>query len=714
MRPEPSPGQHTASSIRDAEDIVLARLKITEGVPVETLSRFGDDVWDLSPAIFHVPVRPVQGKVDFTGIDCPVERLTAKEYIFAWLNERIADPAGRLQPLQARTALTMLRQFMAFMHGRQGRFAPALIDQPLLDDWLAFQTNRPILPTQVAASLRPAFQLHRLARFLTHGGLSFLPWNGRAAFAVAGCRGCPSENRTPRIPEPVIGALLRWSLRYVDDFAPDILAGRVELDGLEAAAATGKRAPRVPSLAARVALWTEDRRRAGRGIPVWSVPEQMGGICGIKARVRNPDGPVLNMQLIASRISAHPISLVQNKVAYRMLHDALNDLGPELGGMDTAISVLPETGLPWRGRFDVHTLAHEERQLQTAAYILCAYLTGMRDGEVQAMRPGSLLRSRSANGLTERLAIRSLVYKGRKPEGEQADWVTIAPAARAILVAERLAARHRSGEDNGGGIWTVLHRATAKDRGLPHVVRRINEYRDHLDRQFGAADTPVIPQVGGRAWVFNTRQFRRTVAWHIANRPFGVIAGKIQYKHASVAMFDGYAGASASGFRQEVEAERHLGQLDDIVVHYETRLRGEPLGGPAAARIAAEFERVAQQMGPMPGMLADSKRVKAMLGHLARSLHVGILNDCFFERTSALCLATSKDPSDQPRLSACAPDRCPNSCIARSHLPAWEGAIARAEDVLGDKRLSKLQRDVIRQDRDRMRKLISPLLQDPS
>lgn len=713
MRPEPSPGLHTASSIRAAEDIVLARLKIAEGVPFETLSRFGDDIWDLSPAIFHVPVRPVQGKVDFTGIDCPVERLTAKEYIFAWLNERIADPAGRLQPLQARTALTMLRQFMTFMHGRQGRFAPALIDQSLLDDWLAFQTNRPILPTQVAASLRPAFQLHRLARFLTHGGLSFLPWNGRAAFAVAGCRGRPSENRTPRIPEPVIGALLRWSLRYVDDFAPDILAGRVELDGLEASATTGKCAPRVPSLTDRVALWIEDRRRAGRGIPVWSVPEQMGGICGVKARMRNPDRPVLNMQFIASRISAHPISLVQNKVVYRMLHDALNDLGPEPGGMDTAISILLETDLPWRGRFDAHTLAHEERQLQTAAYILCAYLTGMRDGEVQAMRPGCVLRSQSADGMTERLAIRSLVYKGRVPEGEQADWVTIAPAARAVLVAERVVARHRPKRDDDG-IWIVLHRATAKDRGLPHVVRRINEYRDHLDRHFGTPDNPAIPHVDDRPWVFNTRQFRRTVAWHIANRPFGVIAGKIQYKHASVAMFDGYAGSSACGFRQEVEAERHLGQLDDIVAHYEARLRGEPLGGPAAARIAGEFDRVVREAGPLPGIVADSKRVKAMLGHLARSLHVGILNDCFFERSTAICLATSKDPSDQPRLSACAPDRCPNSCIARSHLPAWQGAIARAEAVLGDKRLSKLQREVIRQDRDRMRKLINPLLQDPS
>lgn len=711
MKQTPAALLAPVSAIRGANDIVLATMKIADGVQVETLSRFGDDTWDLGPAIFHVTARRVARKITFAGVACPVERLTAKEYIFAWLNERLPDPAGRLQPLQARAALGALRQFMGFVRGRHGRFEPAFVDQVVLDDWLAFQNSRPVLPTQVAACLRPAFQLHRLARFLTHGGLSFLPWNGRPAFKIAGCRGHSAENLTPRIPEAVIGALMRWSLQYVDNFAPDILAARAELDELEAAARAG--IARSASLSERVTRWIADRREAGRGVPVWSTPGRMGGICGARAQARNPDGLVLNMQLIALQAQVHPCSLVQNKAVYRMLHDTLRDLGPEAGGMDTPISILAETGLPWRLRFDAHTLAHEERQLQTAAYILCAYLTGMRDGEVQAMRAGCLLRSQCADGMAERLAIRSLVYKGRVPEGEQADWVTIAPAARAVRVAEALAARHRA-ERDGGGIWTVLHRASAKDRGLPHVVRRINEYRDHLDRHFGTPDNPAIPHVDDRPWVFNTRQFRRTVAWHIANRPFGVIAGKIQYKHASVAMFDGYAGSSACGFRQEVEAERHLGQLDDIVAHYEARLRREPLGGPAAARIAGELDRVAQKAGPLPGIVADSKRVKAMLGHLARSLHVGILNDCFFDRSSALCLTTSKDPSDQPRLSACAPDRCPNSCIAKSHLPAWEGAIARAEDVLGDKRLSKLQREVIRQDRDRMRKLINPLLQDLS
>lgn len=713
MNPAPSKTLHPASAIRSADDVVLARVKVADGVPPLSLSRFGDDIWDLGPAVFSLTARRRACRVAFGGIDCPVERLTAKEYIFAWLNERLPDPAGRLPPLRAQGALSALRRFMDFVREREGRFAPALMDQPLLDDWLAFQNSRPIRRGHVAASLRPVYQLHRLAPFLTHGGSAYLPWNGRTAAMVAGCRAISSENLTPRIPEAVIGAILKWSLHYVDDFAPDILAARAEVDRLEAAARDRGRQPRVPSLTERVACWIENRRKAGRGMPVWGTPDQMGGICGANPRLRNPGGPVLNMQLIAAHIPAHPISLVQNKIVHDMLHRALVDLGPEPGGLDTAISTFPETGRPWRDRFDSHTLAHEERQLQTAAYILCSYLSGMRDGEVQAMRPGSLRRSRSADGMTERLAIRSLVTKGRDAGGEQAEWITIAPAARAIQVAEQLALRHRSEDLAKGsiGIWAVLHRASAKDRGLPHIVRRINEFRDHLDRQFGADDRPAIPLVDGRPWVFNTRQFRRTVAWHIANRPFGVIAGKLQYKHASVAMFDGYAGASASGFRQEVEAERHLGQLEDIVTHYEARLRGKPLAGPAAGRIAAEFGRVAEEMGPLPGLLADAKRVKAMLSHLARTLHVGVLNDCFFERGTALCLSSAKETTNMPRLSVCAPDRCPNSCIGQAHLPVWQSAIARAETILSDKRLSKLQRDVIRQDRDRMRKLIAPLVE---
>ena len=680
------------STIRSDTDIVLCSMKLKEGTDRETLSRFGDDVWNVDPAIFHMTARNAFRTIDFTGIACPVERLTAKEYIYAWLNERLPDRSDRLRPLSARAALATLRQFMAFVREREGRFDVAFVDQDLLDTYLVLQKNRSVLPSRVAACLRPAVQLHRLASFLTYGGLPFVPWNGMPAYKVAGCGGRPHENTTPRIPEPVIGALLRWSLRYVDLFSADIFAARTEHDALES---------------------TFGVRRAGRGIPVWNEPGRLGGFCGAIALGLRLDGHVLNIRLISLQSGVRHNNLFQNKTAYDMLLDAVKELGVEKGGMDTLIAIDPESGRPWRSRFDAVALAHEERHLQAAAYILCSYLTGMRDSEVQAMRPGCLQRNRSADGLIERLTIHSIVYKGRQDRGDPEEWVTIEPVSRAVEVAERLAARHRA-QHKDSGIWIVLHRSVVLDRGVPHVVRQINRYREHLDQRFGLPEEPAIPLVEGRNWIFNTRQFRRTVAWYIANRPFGVVAGKIQYKHASVAMFDGYAGSSASGFRQEVEQEHHLGQLDDIVVHYEAAQRGENLAGPGAARITHEIDRVAQEMGSLPGVIADSKRVKAMLAHLARTLHVGYLNDCFFEPATALCLGQAKDSATEPILSSCAPDRCPNSCIARQHLPAWQAAIAHAEAMLEEQRLSSVQRTAIRQDRDRMCKLIAPLLEEQS
>jgi hypothetical protein len=701
------------SAIRGQSDIVLCSMKLKEGTAPETLSRFGDDVWNLDPAIFHVTARNAFRTIDFTDIACPVERLTAKEYIFAWFNERLPDRSGRLRPLSARAALATLSQFMAFVREREGRFDAALIDQDLLDAYLALQKNRSVLPSRVGACLSPVVQLHRLARFLTYGGVRFVPWNGTPVFKVAGRGGRPYENMTPRIPERVIGALLRWSLRYVELFSTDILAARDELDALETAYAARPRYARRGSVEGRLADWIDKRRQAGRGIPVWNEPGRMGGICGAIALGQSLDGHVLNIRLISLQSDVHPTNLIQNKTAYGRLLDAVKELGVEQGGMDTPIAIDPDSGQPWRPRFDAFALAHEERQLQTAAYILCAYLTGMRDSEVQAMQPGCLQRKRSADGVIERLTIRSIVYKGRQERGEPEEWVTIEPVGRAVEIAERLAARHRPWRKDDG-IWIVLHRAVALDRGVPHVVRQINRYREHLDERFGASEEPAIPLVEGRSWIFNTRQFRRTVAWYIANRPFGVVAGKIQYKHASVAMFDGYAGSSASGFRQEVEQEHHLGQLDDIVAHYEAAQRGERLAGPGGSRITHEIDRVAQEIGSLPGVIADGKRVKAMLAHLARTLHVGYLNDCYFEPATALCLGRSAGSACQPILSNCAPDRCPNSCIARRHLPAWQAAIQHAGAMLEEKRLSSVQRNAIRQDRDRMRKLIAPLLEERS
>ena len=101
---------------------------------------------------------------------------------------------------------------------------------------------------------------------------------------------------------------------------------------------------------------------------------------------------------------------------------ATDAVGIETGGMDTPIAVDPDTGQRWRPRFDAKTLVHEERMLQAACYVVCAYLTGMRDCEVQAMRAGCLALTRSADGMIERHRVRSVAYKGRSSRGERLSW----------------------------------------------------------------------------------------------------------------------------------------------------------------------------------------------------------------------------------------------------------------------------------------------------
>ncbi|HEV7335849.1 MAG TPA: integrase [Bosea sp. (in: a-proteobacteria)] len=708
VKPATAPATAPASlHVKDGQG-VLDGLRIHPRKKAEPLPLFGEDSWNLSPAVFRENARRCHCSVDFTHLSNPLTRLTAKEYLFARLHEPAGAPRSRMAPATVRAVYNRMRRFIAFIEERTGSFRLGELTQADLDAWLAFIRTPGRLPRQVAALLEIPVDLHAHADRLTQGGYQFEPWRGRAPFQVAGCKPSPLENTTPRIPEPVINALLRWSLKYVDVFSADILAARAELTMLadQANKATIARTelghPTSDAIAQRLDAYLSRLRKEGRGVPVW--PDDVS--------VVSKEGTRVNYGYMALRIGCRAGAICQARRHHSTILTAVAELGTEIGGMDTPISIDPDTGRPWRSqRFDQFTLMREEKMLQAAAYIVCAYLTGMRDSEVQAMRVGCHSVERSADGLIERHRVRSTAYKMRSVTGEAAEWITIAPVGRAVDIAERLSAhaRERRGLDT---LWLVLvNGAATKDHLSTEIVRTLNQFRAHLDRTQGTPENPAIPrEASGQPWRFATRQFRRTIAWHIANRPFGTVAGKIQYKHASIATFEGYAGESASGFGAEVARERSLGRLEDIIEHYEEFRRGHPPTGPAASRLVSEFGRVADALGDLPGMIVDPARLRSMLRHLARDLHVGFLNDCFFEAASALCLRrTPQTDRKAPVLSHCSPERCPNSCLSRRHLPPWEASIEEGDILLRDPKLTANQRKALEIEQARKRALIAPL-----
>jgi len=709
---------NAATAPRHDDRPVLAAAPLRPGFDRRDLSRYDDPSWDLGPAVFRENARRCHVTVHFWSIADLAIAEAMRGYLYARLNIDLLGHRPRLPPASVRQAFNRARRFFEFVKAELGVCDIARVDHRLVDRYAKAFRSRGLRPIIAAQLLETVFDLYAYRDHLGRARLRFEPWPGRSPSLVAGYRFTRGENRTPRIPEEIITPLLAWSMKYVTLLAPDILAARRELTLLEqhraslaVADASLSYAERRARYRIRLANYLDRRRAEGRGVPIWS--EFYNRASRIDAKTGEVTPPV-NAHLlhlhVGIDVQAEPKAhLLLATGAPELVEAAIAELGAEVGGMDAQISIDPDTGSPWRPRFDAKTLVHEERMLQAACYVVCAYLTGMRDCEVQAMRSGCLSLTRSADGVIERHRVRSVAYKNKARTGEPAEWVTIAPVAEAIRVLKELSARPAAARGSDT-LWPVLSLKTGtKAHVSAEIVRQLNVYRDHLNAQFGAENAPIIPPASdGVPWRITTRQFRRTIAWHIANRPFGTIAGMIQYKHASVAAFEGYAGSSTSGFRAEVEAQRALGQINDILDYFHDRRAGGSPSGPAGPRIAKALDAAADTLGPLPAMIADRARVRTLLASLARMLHVGPLADCFFDPAIALCLKrTTASDRTSPLIALCEPTRCPNACITQRHRPAWERAAADAALLLREKRLPAPQRVVLQQELARVQAVLT-------
>lgn len=710
-------GEQTARSAYDIEDRstwpVLAHARLRTGYDRAGLSRYGDAVWDLTPAVFRRNARCCHCTVKFDALSDPAMGAMMRAYLFARLNVRLPGWAPPLPPASIRQAFNHIRPFLEFVLEQIDRLDLAQLHQSHLDLYARkVTTSKARQPAADALLLKPIWHLYHYRDHLPGGGLRFEPWPGQSSASVAGYSSRHDENRTARIPEPILTPLLSWALKYVQLFSNDIFAARAEDSAIKERAARLAMADQKRSKSdlqdlrlSRVKRWLAARGRASRGVPGWTQPTNKATYAKMGEVAVNWHLINLVAGVIVTETPGNHLAL--RKSARDLVAQHVARHGVERGGFDTPVSLNPDTNLPWRSGFDLLAVKREERMLQTAAYILCCYLTGMRDCEVQAMRPGCLDITRSEDGLIDRYRVRSTAYKWKRAEGVPADWITIEPVAEAIRVLEHLS-KDACTFHSVDTLWPVLDIGRAgKTHVSAEIVRALNIFRDHVNSELLSNDgADAIPTMdNGKPFKITTRQFRRTLAWHIANRPFGTIAGMIQYKHASVAAFEGYAGSSHSGFQRQVEQEHRSGQMDDILEYFDANEIGDAFGGPAAPRLKSTLKDAARQLEPLPARMADRGRLRTMLTDLSRTLHVGVLADCFFDPATALCLKAATDQT-KPQTALCQPTKCSNACIRARHSPAWLKAEKEVSTLLKEKRLSAVQRASLKAERARLRDVL--------
>jgi hypothetical protein len=654
--------------------------------------RFGEDMWDLRE---FLPRTNRWGRVDFRAFEEGLQRHTAKEYAFALLRHK---PSSAPRPMKP-TWLPHAIRGLALAWEDLRAVGAARLHDVRREHLEAVLVQRRLSGAHAVESL--VGTLKRVAEFgphLSYDRLTLLPWPYRAAKQIAGIKN-GQENSTPRIPEEIMRPYLVAALFYVQVASRDLLAARDDLAQLvQAAKEVAKTSARPHSASrptrAKVERFIAQRRAEGRGLP--SLP--LSRLHTVPS-ARVVDGVVQapNMSMVALLAGCRSIDHLKP-----LILDAASELGWEEGGIPTARAPWPASGRPWRAELTPDSLSRELGHLRVACWIVIAYLSGMRDAEVRELGRDCAFTEVGEDGRT-RYKIRGRVFKHRKLSGDEADWVVLDVVHEAVEVLKLINTDpthlfgYRVGEVAGYGLLSAM-------------PRRLRKFRNHLNALFSTPEGPYIPlpvteedldlgptedaepgpadgadddDADALAWLFDTHQFRRTLSWHIANQPFGVVAGTRQYKHASHAIFEGYAGTSASGFADEVAADKAVALLDYVEDLYHDWNEGGRSAGGAVKRVEAEFDRIRAELGDLPGAVASPERLRTMLRHLTRTLHPGALNDCFHQAETAVCGKRAKPIAQPlPMLNMCL--SCPNSRRSAVHLPRLQRTRELAREEFKD------------------------------
>jgi integrase len=641
--------EHLADvSLRD-DRYVLTNRQLRPDTRRNSLSRFNDSTWDLTPGIFENHSAAVTLNFDAFPTRW---REDVKTYFWYLINdERLrplaSGPAHSRPSLQtiAFVRVHLLRLLTWFDSQRirsLDRATPRILDA-LLGDLdktdLSYKQKRSIL-TETRR-----LWMYRDVVPSTLRLPAAVPWLDERTYDLLGRPPSKRENLTERIADETLAPLIGWAALFVEDFADDIICGYRQY--LELVKTDPKHRPargpgglQTTGRMTRLQAALIDLESSGAGLPG---RVQADGSREIRwahlARLANGVGPPYSRSELEIVAEAH-LHIDDN--AYLTVPCSAN--------LD---------GKLWRGRF----LAFDEiiplaGHLQTASFILLTYLSGMRPGEALSLERGclSFVADRwTVHGKRWKSALDGDGQKAVEGQERTVPWIVHPLVAKAIRVLEDLTPNHllfpvnlRPRPLRGTNTPVNLRSGLAKtsSRIGTEIVSFIGWVNDYCSSNNREDTIPADPR--GRV---SPSRFRRTLAWHIVRRPRGLVAAAIQYGHVATYITQGYSGNYASGFPDELSFERWLEQIDNAQDADEYLDSGGRVSGPAAA----EFEqRTRLATAKFSGRVIPTRRqATALLADPTLQVFKGEGMHCVYDQTTALCARDIGGPTLGDCRSAC-------------------------------------------------------------
>jgi integrase len=457
------------------------------------------------------------------------------------------------------------------------------------------------------------------------------------------------ENATTPLAETTVGPLLVWAMRMVDDLADDILNAHAERQRLN----SGIPAASQPAGRHALRVYLDALLESRDPLPVF----------------RQHDRVMLAWGYICGRTGATTNQLQEYPRRTQLLAAAIQ----RRWGCPLDIPVTGRIGgKPWREAIDYREVWTLWRHLSTAAFIVCAYLTGMRPSEVLGLRSGCCPDPEpDAEGVVGRHLIRGREYKTAVDEhgnhlsgGVERDvpWVAITPVVNAIRVLEKMVPKagllfDACAHDSTG-------RATLTGSIVQMAMRvRINDFVNWANAEatrHTLAHETIPPDPHGN---IGLRRFRRSLAWHIARRPNGHIALAIQYGHMRSAVVSGpYAARGRDGIHDLIDIETVRAVADTAAELRDNLNDGGGISGPAAR----EAIKIASQAPQFNGTTITAITARRLIANHDLMIYDNpqALLLCRYKPDRALCQRGRI--TDAPKLEACDPS-CGNVVRTDQH-----------------------------------------------